>query len=46
MGAGILRGQSALGAIALAALRLPVGRFGEPKITIAALADVAGLTFR
>lgn len=48
MGAGILRGQAALGAIAtaLAALRLPVGRFGEPRITIAALSDVAGLTFR
>lgn len=48
MGAGILRGQPALAAIAtaLAALRLPVGRFGEPRITIAAVSDVAGLTFR
>jgi hypothetical protein len=48
MGAGILRGHAALGAIAtaLASLRLPVGRFGDPRVTIAALSDVAGLTFR
>jgi RecB family exonuclease len=47
MGAQILRGRAALGAIAtaLAALRLPVGRFGDARITIAALSDVAGLTF-
>jgi PD-(D/E)XK nuclease superfamily protein len=47
MGAGILRGEAALGAVstALEALRLPVGRFGEPRVTIAALSDAAGLTF-
>ncbi len=48
MGAGILHGEPALGAIAtaLAAIRLPVGRFGDARITVAALTDVAGLTFR
>lgn len=48
MGAAILRGEPALGAIATAldAVRLPVGRFGEPRVTIGALADVTGLTFR
>ncbi len=48
MGAGILRGKAALGAVAtaLAAVRLSVGRFGDARITIAALSDAGGLTFR
>lgn len=48
IGAGLLRGEPALGAIAtaLSAIRLPVGRFGDARVTIAALTDVVGLTFR
>lgn len=47
-GAGILHGEAALGAIfnALGAIRLPIGRFGDARVTIAALGDAAGLTFR
>ncbi|MBA3461797.1 MAG: PD-(D/E)XK nuclease family protein [Deltaproteobacteria bacterium] len=46
--ADLVFGEAALAAItnALVSVRLPVGRFGEARVTIAALGDVAGLTFR
>lgn len=46
--AQLVHGEAALFAVetALATVRLPVGRFGEAKITIVPLSDVAGLTFR
>ncbi|MGE3456925.1 MAG: PD-(D/E)XK nuclease family protein [Kofleriaceae bacterium] len=46
--ANVFSGEDALAAIAnaLGAVRLPTGRFGEPRVTIATLDDAAGLTFR
>ncbi|MGE3460109.1 MAG: PD-(D/E)XK nuclease family protein [Kofleriaceae bacterium] len=46
--ADVFYGEAALAAIASAldAVRLPTGRFGEARITIATLEDAAGLTFR
>lgn len=45
--AGLLAGEAALEtlAVTLEALRIPVGRFGEPRITVVALGDSVGLTF-
>ncbi len=46
--ADVFFGEAALAAIvnALDAVRLPTGRFGEPRVTIATLDDATGLTFR
>lgn len=46
--AQLLSGHDALLAIlqTFRALRLPLGRFGQPRITIAALHDAVGLAFR
>lgn len=46
--ANLLTGPDALREIqrTLRALRLPLGRFGEPRVTIASLQDAVGLTFR
>lgn len=46
--ANMLTGPAALRALVdtLHALRIPRGRFGQPRITIAALHDAVGLTFR
>jgi hypothetical protein len=46
--AKVLSGDEALGAIesTLRSLRVPLGRFGEPRVTIAALRDAVGLRFQ
>ena len=46
--ANVLSGEAALEAIlgTLEAMRLPVGRFGEPRVTIVSLTDAVGLSFQ
>lgn len=46
--ANVLTGEAALESIrgTLEAMRLPVGRFGEPRVTIVSLTDAVGLSFQ